>query len=326
MDVIERQVQQMSRLVDDLLDVSRIASGKIELRLERMAIASAVANAVEITRPLIERGRHEFSLTTPPEPLHVQADPARLAQIFSNLITNAAKYTDPGGRIAIAVEREGDNALVRVTDTGIGIPAEMLSDIFDMFVQVARTGDHSQGGLGIGLTLVKRLAELHGGSVEARSAGPGKGSEFRVRLPLAPERVDTVGAATGAYPVMSLEGKRILVVDDNKDAADSLAVLLRAYGTDVRIAYDGLEAVGSAVAFEPHVVLLDIGLPKLYGYDVAKRIREARGKDVLLIAITGWGQEEDRRRAFEAGFDHHLTKPVQFELLLRLIAKSLRAS
>jgi signal transduction histidine kinase/CheY-like chemotaxis protein len=326
MDVIERQVQQMSRLVDDLLDVSRIASGKIELRLERMAIASAVANAVEITRPLIERGRHEFSMTTPPEPLYVQADGTRLAQIFSNLITNAAKYTDPGGRIAIAIEREGDHALVRVTDTGIGIPADMLGGIFDMFVQVARAGDHSQGGLGIGLTLVKRLAEMHGGTVEAHSGGPGKGSEFRVRLPLAPERVEAVGAATGAYPVMSLEGKRILVVDDNKDAADSLAFLLRAYGTEVNVAYDGLEAVGNAVAFKPDVVLLDIGLPKLYGYDVAKRIRESRGKDVLLIAITGWGQEEDRRRAFDAGFDHHLTKPVQFEPLLRLIAKRLQGS
>ena len=326
MDVIERQVQQMSRLVDDLLDVSRIASGKIELRLERMAIATAVASAVEITRPLIERGRHEFSMTTPPEPLHVKADPARLAQIFSNLITNAAKYTDPGGRIVINVEREGDQALVRVSDTGIGIPPDMLSGIFDMFVQVARAGDHSQGGLGIGLTLVKRLTEMHGGTVEARSDGVGKGSEFLVRLPLADERPEAVGETTGIYPALNFRGKRILVVDDNKDAADSLAFLLRTYGTEVSVAYDGLEAVGNAVAFKPDVVLLDIGLPKLYGYDVAKRIREARGKDVLLIAITGWGQEEDRRRALEAGFDHHLTKPVQFEPLLRLIAKRLQAS
>jgi len=320
-DVIERQVQQMSRLVDDLLDVSRIASGKIELRLERLPISTAVSNAIEVSRPLIERGRHELSITTSPEPLYVQADGARLSQIFSNLLANAAKYTDPGGRIGVAIERERAHAVVRVTDTGMGIPPEMLGRIFDMFVQVGRSGEQSQGGLGIGLTLVKRLAELHGGHVAARSAGLGKGSEFIVRLPLAPERAEAVGAATGSYAALDLGLRRILVVDDNKDAADSLGFLLRTHGADVRIAYDGLEAVGAAVAFLPDIVLLDIGLPKLYGYDVARRIRDARGKEVLLIAITGWGQEEDRRRSREAGFDHHLTKPVQFEQLLRLIAK-----
>ena len=211
--------------------------------------------------------------------------------------------------------------MVRVTDTGMGIPPEMLGRIFDMFVQVGHSGEQSQGGLGIGLTLVKRLAELHGGHVAARSAGVGKGSEFIVRLPLAPERAEAVGAATGSYAALDLGLRRILVVDDNKDAADSLGFLLRTHGADVHIAYDGLEAVGAAIAFGPDVVLLDIGLPKLYGYEVAQRIREARGKEVLLIAITGWGQEEDRRRSREAGFDHHLTKPVQFEQLLRLIAK-----
>jgi len=260
-------------------------------------------------------------MTTPPEPLQVQADPARLAQIFSNLITNAAKYTDPGGRIAIHVERESDHALVRVCDTGIGIPPEMLSGIFDMFVQVARAGDHSQGGLGIGLTLVKRLTELLGGTVEARSGGPGKGSEFRVRLPLAPETAEAAGAATGAYLALNLNGMRILAVDDNRDSADSVALLLRSYGAEVRVGYDGLEAVDAASAFKPHVALLDIGLPKLDGYDAARRIREAHGKDVLLVAITGWGQAEDRRRAEAAGFDHHLTKPVKFDELLRLIGK-----
>jgi signal transduction histidine kinase/CheY-like chemotaxis protein len=319
-DVIERQVLQMTRLVDDLLDVSRIASGKIELRRERVSLASAVANAAEASRPSIERGRHEFSLVTPPETLYVQADAARLAQIFSNLINNAAKYTNPGGRIRVQVEREEDNAVVRITDNGVGIPPPMLETIFDMFVQVDRAGDHSQGGLGIGLTLVKRLTEMHGGRVEARSAGVNAGSEFLVRLPIAPERSEPVGTRTGAYPVANLMGRRILVVDDNQDAADSLALLLRSNGAEVRVAYDGLEAVGSAVAFQPDAVLLDIGLPKLYGYDACRRIREARGNDVLLIAITGWGQEEDRRRAYEAGFDHHMTKPVQFEKLLRLIA------
>jgi PAS domain S-box-containing protein len=322
-DVIDRQVQQMSRLVEDLLDVSRIARGKIELRRERVAIATAVSNAVEVSRPLIERARHELALITPPEPIHVEADVARLSQIFSNLLTNAAKYTDPGGRIAVQVQREGDFAAVRVSDTGIGIPPQMLSTIFDMFVQVERAGDHSQGGLGIGLTLVKRLAELHGGSVEARSAGVGHGSEFVVRLPICGERTESVGAVTGPYPMVQLGSLRILVVDDNRDAADSLAVLLRANGGDVRVAYDGLEAVGGAISFKPDVVLLDIGLPKLYGYDAARRIREARGKEVLLIAITGWGQEEDRRRAHEAGFDHHLTKPVQFEALAKILAKQL---
>jgi PAS domain S-box-containing protein len=324
-DVIERQVQQMSRLVDDLLDVSRIARGKIELRRERIAIATAVSNAVEASRPVIERGRHEFALAVPSEPLYVEADSARLSQIFSNLLNNAAKYTDPGGRIRVEIEREKNNAVVRICDTGMGIPAAMLPRIFDMFVQVERAGDHSQGGLGIGLTLVKRLTELHGGTIEARSDGPGKGSVFTVRLPLAAERGASPGASTGPYPAATLLDLRVLVVDDNKDAADSLAVLLRANGSEVRVAYDGLEAVGAAIAFKPNVVLLDIGLPKLYGYDAARRIREARGSEVLLVAITGWGQEEDRRRAYEAGFDHHLTKPVKFEEVLRIIAKT-RAS
>ena len=320
-DVIDRQVQQMSRLVDDLLDVSRIARGKIELRKERVSIAAAVANAVEASRPQLERGRHELSMVSAPEALYVDADSARLSQIFSNLLNNAAKYTDPGGRIRLQVERDGNEAVVRVADNGMGIPREMLGRVFDMFVQVERAGDHSQGGLGIGLTLVKRLTEIHGGRVEARSPGPGKGSEFVVRLPLPKEPAAVVGSATGSYLFVNLQGIRTLVVDDNQDAAESLAMLLRASGSEVSVAYDGLEAVGSAVAFKPDIVLLDIGLPKLYGYDVAKRIREARGREVLLIAITGWGQEEDRRRAEEAGFDHHLTKPVSFEALLRLIAK-----
>jgi PAS domain S-box-containing protein len=320
-DVIERQVLQMTRLVDDLLDVSRIAKGKIELRKTRIALATAVSNAVEAARPLIERGRHELSLEMPAIPLFVEADAARLAQIFSNLLTNAAKYMDPGGRIRVQIDQEDNTAVVRVGDTGTGIPESMLGPIFDMFVQVERSEDRSQGGLGIGLTLVKRLAEMHGGTVEAKSEGPGSGSEFTVRLPLASGRSEAVGAKTGAYPAVDLQQRRILVVDDNKDAADSLAMLLKTNRSEVRVAYDGLEAVGAAVAFQPDVVLLDIGLPKLYGYEAARRIREARGKDVLLIAITGWGQEEDRRRAFEAGFDHHMTKPVKFDHLLALIAR-----
>ncbi|MGE5615351.1 MAG: ATP-binding protein [Bacillota bacterium] len=325
-DVIERQVQQMSRLVDDLLDVSRITSGKIVLKRERVALAAAISNAVESSRPVIERGHHELTITVTPEQLHVEADVARLSQIFSNLLTNAAKYTEPGGHIRVSVERDGDAAIVRVSDTGIGIPEKMLGRIFDLFVQVERAGDASQGGLGIGLTLVKRLVEMHGGSVAAKSEGPGRGSEFTVRLPIAGAVAASAGEPSGTYPVFEILQRRILVVDDNKDAADSLAFLLRTHGAETRVAYDGLEAVGAAIAFQPDIVLLDIGLPKLYGYDVARRVREARGKDVLLIAITGWGQEEDRRRAFESGFDHHLTKPVKFEALVRLIMSAQHAN
>ena len=324
-DVIDRQVQQMSRLVDDLLDVSRIARGKIDLRRETVTLGAAVANAVEACRPAMERARHELTVSVPAEPIYVEADIARLSQVFSNLLTNAAKYTDPGGRIRVEASRDATHAIVHVSDNGIGIPPHMLHRVFDMFVQVERAGDHSQGGLGIGLTLVKRLVELHGGEVEARSPGTGQGSEFVVRLPLRDvERArpdaeirPAAGEATG-----ELKSRRILVVDDNKDAADSLAFLLRARGAEVRIAYDGLEAVGAAIAFVPDVVLLDVGLPKLYGYDAARRIRDARGNSVLIVAITGWGQEEDRRRAQEAGFDHHFTKPVDFAALMSLITKA----
>jgi CheY-like chemotaxis protein len=307
--------------VDDLLDVSRITNGKIELRRQRVSLAAAIEAAVEASRPVIERARHPLAVAVTPEPIEVDADLVRLSQILSNLLNNAAKYTPPDGRITLTAGREGDAAVIRVSDTGVGIPPHMLSSIFDMFVQVEGAGDRSHGGLGIGLTLVKRLVELHGGTVVARSAGAGKGSEFVVRLPIATGEALAAGCAPGEPPA-DAPGRRVLVVDDNKDAADSLAFLLRARGNDVRVAYDGLEAVDTAVQFRPDAVLLDVGLPKLYGHDVARRIRESRGDEVLIIAVTGWGQDEDRRRSREAGFDHHLTKPVAFDALQALLSKA----
>jgi CheY-like chemotaxis protein/anti-sigma regulatory factor (Ser/Thr protein kinase) len=277
--------------------------------------------ALETSRPLIERGGHEFTLRLKPERLVVEGDLARLAQILSNLLNNAARYTPPGGHIWLSAGRRGTEVEICIGDDGIGIEPQMRERIFEMFTQ-GGTGERgsSQGGLGIGLTLVKRLVEMHHGVVEVKSAGAGRGSEFYVRLPLAAADVETHAPGTapaGKEPPMTT--KRILVVDDNRDAADSLSLLLGGKGHDVRVAYDGLEAVGSAVAFDPDVVLMDIGLPKLYGYEAAKRIRKARGDGVLLVAITGWGQEEDRRRAREAGFDFHLTKPVDPEAITRLI-------
>jgi PAS domain S-box-containing protein len=318
-DVIERQVHQMTRLVDDLLDVSRITRGKIELRKEAVELASVVRSAVEASRPLIEKWEHQLTVVVPPEPIRLEADATRLAQVLSNILTNAAKYTDQGGHIRLAVERLGDEVLVRVKDDGIGIPKDALPRIFDMFTQLPGSLDRSEGGLGIGLTLVRRLVELHGGAVEARSEGPGKGSEFIVRLPIARDaarlREPSVGDLTGVAP------RRILVVDDNRDAAESLGMLLEMIGNEVRLAHDGLEAVTAAAEFRPDVVLLDLGLPKLNGYEAARAIREGTGGDgVLLVALTGWGQEEDRRRSRAAGFDHHLTKPVDFEALRKLLA------
>jgi PAS domain S-box-containing protein len=322
-DVIDRQVQQMTRLVDDLLDVSRISQGKFTLRRERVELTAVVSVAVEASRPLIEKWGHELTVTIPPEPMLLDADPARLSQVLLNLLNNAAKYTKQGGHIGLTAECDGGAVVLRVTDTGIGIPAEMLPRVFEMFTQVDDSLDRAQGGLGIGLTLVQRLVELHGGTVAAHSAGPGQGSEFVVRLPLPspePEAPATAGPVPPAGASGPVPQRRILVVDDNKDAADSLGMLLRVMGNDVHIAYDGLEAVGAATTWHPQVVLMDIGLPKLNGYEAARRIREQNGsQDMVLIALTGWGQEEDRRRSREAGFDQHLTKPVDFNALQELL-------
>lgn len=321
-EVIDRQVQQMTRLVDDLLDVSRISRGRIDLRKEQMELATVVSSAVEASRPLIEKWGHDLVVSVPPEPIHLEADLARLSQVLSNLLNNAAKYTNPGGRIWLTAERQSGQVLIRVRDTGIGIPKEMLGRIFEMFKQVDRSLDRAQGGLGIGLTLVQRLVEMHGGSIKAHSAGPGKGSEFVLRLPLALEVVrpptpNPVVQENITPPVIC----RILVVDDNQDSADSIAILLRSMGNEVYTAYDGLQAVSLAAEFQPDIVLLDIGLPTLNGYEAARQIRQQPGgQDRMLIALTGWGQDEDHRRSKEAGFDHHLTKPVDFTVLRQLLS------
>ncbi len=321
-DVIERQVGQMTRLIDDLLDVSRISQGKITLRKSRVALAVAIDHAVEASRPLVEKGGHELSVTVPPGSIVLEADEVRLVQVLQNLLNNAAKYTEPGGRIWLTAGFADGHATIRVKDTGVGLPADMLSRVFDMFTQVDRSLDRSQGGLGIGLTLVRRLVEMHGGTVEAFSAGPGEGSEFVVRLPAtsevpnAPLSQDVcVGDQQKAGP-----GRRVLVVDDNLDAADSLSMLLEMIGHEVRTANDGLEAVRLAVEFRPDLVVMDIGLPKLDGYEAAGRIRRG-GSTATLVAMTGWGQEDDIRRSREAGFDHHLTKPVEFGTLQQLLTR-----
>ena len=315
---MERQLNHMVRLIDDLLDVSRISRGKIELKRERVELASVVAQAVEACRPLAESAGHEVTVALPPEPLHLDADPVRLAQVFGNILNNSCKYTEPGGRIRLAAERQDGEVEVRVVDTGVGIPPDALGGIFDIFTQVDRTLERSQGGLGIGLTLVRRLVELHGGSVVAHSEGPGRGSELVVRLPLVAgsrEAGEPEPAAPGAAA-----GRRILVVDDNQDAAASLALLLEMTGNDVRTAHDGLEAVAAAAALRPDVVLMDLGMPRLNGYDAASRIRaEPWGAGMVLVAVTGWGQDEDRRRTAEAGFDGHLVKPVDYAAFLRLL-------
>jgi PAS domain S-box-containing protein len=322
-EVIERQVGHLTRLVDDLLDVSRIRRGKIRLEKQPVELAAAVAAAVETSRPLIESHRHQLEVRLPPEPLRLEADPIRLAQVLSNLLNNAAKYTPDGGRIRLAVAAEDGSAVIRVTDTGLGIPAEMLGKVFDLFAQVERSLHRAEGGLGLGLALVRRLVEMHGGGVEAHSDGPGKGSEFVVRLPLLR---NPIPAQPRPKPDGDGDGpscRRVLVVDDNRDAAESLAVLLRHAGHEVRTAWDGPAALDLAPGFRPEVVLLDIGLPGMDGYEVARRLRgRPELEHVVLVAVTGYGQDEDRRRSGAAGFAYHLTKPVEPAALQRLLACS----
>jgi len=264
-----------------------------------------------------------MQIVLPPEPVTLYADPARLAQVFSNLLNNACKYTEPGGRIRLTAERKGGDVVVSVKDNGVGIPTALLPHIFEIFMQVDPSLERSQSGLGIGLTLVKRLVEMHGGSIEARSEGIGKGSEFIVRLPLPIEK-PAVGQSAGTPgKEQPTAARRILIVDDNRDSTESLALLLKISGNVTRTAYDGLEAVEAAERFQPDVVLLDIGLPKLNGNDAARRIREQPwGKDMMLVALTGWGQEDDRRRSKEAGFDHHMVKPVDYSALMTLLSRT----
>jgi len=317
--IMERQLTQLVRLVDDLLDMSRISQGKIELRRERVRLAAVLNSAVETSSPLIEEMGHQLTVTLPGEAVVVDADLTRLAQAFLNLLNNSAKYTDRGGRIWLTVERQGSDVVVSVKDTGIGIAADQLPRLFEMFSQLSHSLERSQGGLGIGLTLVKRLVEMHGGRIEARSDGPGKGAEFIVRLPVVVEAsVPQVGVTKEEGVVNT--SLRILIVDDNRDGADSLAMMLKMMGNDTRTAYDG-EAAVAAVDFRPNVILLDIGLPKLNGYAACRRIREQPGgREIVIIAQTGWGQEEDRQRTHEAGFDHHMVKPVDPTALMNLLA------
>jgi PAS domain S-box-containing protein len=322
-DVMERQIQHMVRLVDDLLDVSRIMEGKIDLRREPVEIDTVVARAVETAQPAIDAQGHELTITLPPVPLSVYADPVRLAQVVSNLLTNAAKYMESGGRIWLSAERQGDELALRVRDAGLGIAPDLLPRVFDLFVQAEHGVGRSQGGLGLGLTLVKRLVEMHGGSVTAHSEGLGKGSEFVVRLSVLPLKDSSTRTGTGQKEVTPLPTglrRRILVVDDNVDAAESLALLLRLQGQVVRVAHDGPSALATAQAFQPEMVFLDIGMPGMDGYEVARQLRQQPGLEhTTLVALTGWGQEEDRRRSREAGFDKHLIKPVEPDLLRRAL-------
>jgi signal transduction histidine kinase len=323
-DVIDRQVSHLVRLVDDLLDVSRITRGKIRLELEQLDVASIVTSAVETSRPLIEAGAHHLTVELPDEPLWINADQARLSQVLANLLNNAAKYTPSGGSIWLSARREGSDAVFSIRDTGIGIPPEMLAKVFELFTQVDRSLDRSQGGLGIGLTLVQRLVEMHGGVVQATSGGAGVGSEFTVRLPaVAVEQAPAYSNGNGQQEATRPSQLRVLVVDDNVDAADSLAMLLRIAGHHVRIAYDGPGGVEAARSFQPQAVVLDLGLPGIDGYEVARRLRmDAQTCDVLLLALSGYGREEDQRRTAEAGFDHHFIKPVDFAALTTLLAKA----
>ncbi len=323
-EMMERQVHHLVRLVDDLLDVSRVMRGKIELRRERIELATVVARAVETVQALIDAQGHELSVSVSPESLLIDADPVRLAQVVGNILTNAAKYTEPNGRIGLRAERDGNMALLRVWDNGIGIAPAMLPRIFELFVQVDHASTRAQGGLGIGLTLVKNLVEMHNGRVEARSDGLGQGCEFIVSLPIqaqALSRDDGPQAGRQTDEPPSQSGHRLLVVDDNQDAANSLAMLLRLQGHEVRVAFSGVAALEMTKDYAPDVVFLDIGMPGMDGYEVARRLRQQPGlENVVLAALTGWGQQEDRRRTAEAGFDRHLVKPVEPAALEGLLA------
>jgi PAS domain S-box-containing protein len=329
MTTIERQVGQLAHLVDDLLEVSRVITGRIQLQFESLDLRGIAENAIASVRPLMERSKHELSVSLPSEPVWVKGDPARLEQVIVNLLNNAAKYTDEGGHIWLTVKQEDREVevVLRVRDTGVGIVPELLLGIFDIFTQAPRTLDRSQGGLGIGLSLVQKLVELHGGKVAAHSGGLGKGSEFVVRLP---------ALSSAGEPILPIEiaqrsgqTSRVLVVDDNMDAADMLVMMLQMFGHEVQAAYNGQTAVETAVAYIPDCVLLDIGLPDMNGYEVARRLRQLpQTKDVWLIAMTGYGQDSDRKLSQEAGFDHHLVKPAEpqkLQDLLESLAKQPRS-
>jgi PAS domain S-box-containing protein len=320
--MMERQLRHLVRLVDDLLDVARISSGKVELKKEQVLLRNVINTAVESSMPLVSAAGHTLVLNIPDEDLELAADPIRIGQVVSNLLNNAAKYTTGAGRIELAAQRSGPDVLISVADTGIGIPPDALSQVFEMFTQVGRDRDRSQGGLGIGLALVRRLVELHGGSVAAQSAGAGKGSVFTVRLPLASRSAAEVPDSPAAAQPLPASQLRVLVVDDNVDAAESLAALLDMAGHATRIAHDGDQALAAAHEFRPEVVFLDIGMPGKDGYEVARALRgKAETRQAVLVALTGWGATDDRARSRSAGFDHHLTKPAGMAAVEGLLSK-----
>ncbi len=322
--VIQRQVKHMAWLLDDLLDVARITQGKLELKKQPITLNSVVDAAVEAARPLLDRKSHQFTVNLPAQTLILNADPLRLSQVLSNVLTDAAKYTDAGGHIALLGRMENGALSLSIKDNGIGIPAESLDGIFAMFSQVEGAATRSEDGLGIGLALVKGLIDLHGGSVEAKSGGLGRGSEFIVRLPIG--TVDSSMTLPVDATAPASIGRRVLVADDNQDAADSLAMILEMAGHDVRVVHDGRAALSVAQTFRPDTVLLDIGMPQLSGHEVAQALRqEPWGAGMCLIALTGWGQESDRQQAIHAGFDRHLTKPIDPAELEALLSKGAAA-
>jgi PAS domain S-box-containing protein len=325
--IIERQVGRLKHLIDDLLEGSRFTTGKVHLRRARVTLQAVVTPVLDDVRPLMNWGKHEFTVALPPEPIWLDADAARLEQVIVNLLNNAAKYTDEGGKICLTVERDGDEGVVRVRDTGVGIAPELLPQVFDLFTQAERSLDRSAGGLGIGLCLVRRMVELHGGTVEAHSV-QGEGSEFVVRLPLMlPVVSPSAEPPSGEPPQLSSNCRRVLVVDDSVDTAEGLSMLFTASGHVTRLAYDGPTALQEVVGFRPDVVVMDIGLPGLDGYEVARQIRHRLLlPNIVLVAMTGYGQAKDRRLSRDAGFDHHLVKPALFSELQKILATITDAS
>jgi len=325
--MMERQVNHLVRLVDDLLDISRITRGKIELRKERVELAAIIRSAVEASQPHINAGRHRLAISLPSEPISLDADAVRLSQAFANLLNNAAKYTNEGGQIWLSAQLDGNTresageVVVSFKDDGIGISSDKLPKIFEMFMQIDHSQQRTQGGLGIGLTLVRTLVEMHGGSVVAHSGGTGKGSEFVIRLPLAKSTVGLSELSYAGAGKTIASSLRVLIVDDNRDAADSLGVLLRRLGTITRVAYDGPAALEVMSTYRPAVVLLDLGMPGMDGFEVVRRMRRrADCAQIIVVALSGWGQEADRRKTAEAGFHDHLVKPVDLHRLQQLLA------
>jgi signal transduction histidine kinase/FixJ family two-component response regulator len=317
--VIQRQVRQLVRLIDDLLDVSRITRGVITLQREEVEISAIVAQALEACDPLVEERRHQVDVQLPDESLRVHGDPARLSQVIANVLNNAVKFTDRGGRIRIAVARDGQDAAIRVADNGVGVAPDMLPRVFELFAQGERRLEGASTGLGIGLALVRRLVQMHGGSVSIHSDGRGRGTEVTIRLPLLPA-APAAASLSPPVPALALPPTRILVVDDNADAAESLAMMLRMGGHVVATAEDGLEALRVATEFQPQAVVLDLGMPRLNGYETARRMRDTPwGRDIAIVALTGWGQPADRDRTLAAGFNAHLVKPIHHHTLIEAL-------